>query len=79
MDPNRLIHYGLGSTIDTSDFMRKSVYDKDKDNVVDELNKLTDIRELRDATENYVPKYAGNNTTVWEEDETGGGAIGGTL
>ena len=39
-DPNKLLYHGWGADIDTSDFMRKSVYDKDNDGVVDKINKL---------------------------------------
>lgn len=79
MDPNRLIHYGLGTDIDLSDFMRKSVYDANNDNVVDKLNKITDITELQSPIEGDVPKHIGG-VTRWAEDESGdGGAIGGTV
>ena len=69
-NPNKLLYNGWGADIDTSDFMRKSVYDKDNDGVVDKINKLTDVAELSTGKfEDAVPK-ATPTGTQWAEDES---------
>lgn len=70
---------GVGD-VDATDIMRKSVYDQDGDNVVDKINKLTDIVELQTAIPGYIPKALNATDTGWDEDEQGSGdAVGGTI
>ena len=69
-NPNKLLYLGWGADIDTSDFMRKSVYDKDGDGVVDKINKLTDVAELSDGKyEGAIPK-ATPTGTEWDDDNS---------
>ena len=57
---------------DLSDFMRKSVYDKDNDGVVDKIKKVTDIEELATGySDGDIPKINTNGTTTWDEDQGG--------
>jgi hypothetical protein len=69
-DPNKLLFHCCGADIDTTDFMRKCVYDKDNDGVVDKINKLTDVAEL--ATGKYegaIPKSTLTGTE-WDDDNS---------
>ena len=69
-DPNKLLYHGWGADIDTSDFMRKSVYDKDNDGVVDKINKLTDVAELSTGKYNGAIPKATPTGTEWEDDNS---------
>ena len=54
---------------DLSDFMRKSVYDKNDDGIVDKLKKTTDIEELAAGYDDGdIPKINSSGTTAWQED-----------
>ena len=80
-DPNKILYYGWGTDIDTTDFMRKSVYDKNSDGVVDKINKVTDITELSTGKyEGAIPKVVGD-IVEWEDDNSGNVDIinGGTI
>ena len=64
--------------IDTSDFMRKSVYDTDNDGVVDKLKKLTDIEELAVGYDDgEIPKVDADGNSTWAEDLIDDGTNGG--
>ena len=68
--PN-IVFTGDPIVFDTSDFMRKSVYDKNADGYVDKLKKITDIEELETPITGYVPKPDSAGNTTWEPDEEG--------
>lgn len=63
---------GSGGTpwpFDTSDFMRKSVYDKDNDGIVDKIKKLIHIEELSTGySDGLIPKTTIDGDSSWEED-----------
>ena len=68
-------------TEDLSDFMRKSVYDKNDDGIVDKLDKVTDIEELKTGfVDGQVPKIS-DGITSWDDydsanlDEVNGGTF----
>lgn len=57
---------------DISDFMRKSVYDKDNDGVVDKIKKLTSVEELATGySDGDIPKINADGATVWGDDIDG--------
>lgn len=77
--PN-IIFTGEPVTFDTSDYMLKSIYDKNNDGYVDKLKKVTDIEELSTPIENYVPKPDASGNTDWQPDDGGlTDVIGGSI
>jgi len=62
---------GQNCSCDTSDFMRKSVYDTNNDGVVDKLNKLIDIVELEEGFDyGEIPKVDALGNSAWAVDDT---------
>ena len=80
MPIQNIVFTGDPVTLDMSDYMRKSVYDKNNDGYVDKLKKITDIEELASPTEGYVPKPDSLGNATWEPDEEGlTDVIGGSI
>jgi len=63
----KLIFLGNPMSLDMSDYMRKSTYDKDNDGMVDKIKKIKDIEEVKDMQPGKVIKAIDTDTAAWAD------------